>query len=136
MRICGVSSQTFGNLIYSNSIDNNILGKKSSRAVNMELQRITKIIKDEKLDCLENVDIILVHKKVKYKKKHKNVFYGMISSKDEGVPMHPDYTCPVLDSKGSLKKFKEWALSWDEAYAPESLSIFEKAFRMVHEGSV
>ena len=129
MRINFVSSPAFGNLIYGNAIDKNILGKKSARRINAELQRITKNIKDEKLDSLNNVDIILEHKK-------NGGFYGIISSKEEGIPMHPDYTCKIRNSKLSTDKFKEWALSWEKAYDPETLSIIELALNMIHGGAV
>ena len=129
MKKNSVSSTVFGNLIYGNAIDKNILGRKSARKINLELQRITKNIKDEKLDSLNNVDIILEHKK-------SAGFYGIISSKKEGIPMHPDYACKISDSKISTNKFKEWALSWNDAYAPESMSIFEKAFNMIGNDAV
>ena len=86
MRTDSISAQSFGTLIYGETINANILSKKSSRAVNMELQAITKYIKDEKLDSLKNVDVILEHKR-------KGGFYGVISSKKQGIPVNPDYTC-------------------------------------------
>ena len=126
MRIDSVSSQAFGALIYGSSIDKNILGRKSSRAVNAELQRITKNIKDEKLDSLKNVDIILEHRKnTKYVKN--GGFYGVISPKEQEIPMHPDYTCNIRDAKESLNEFKKWAMAWEESSDPDFLDVLHTA---------
>lgn len=129
MRTDSISAQSFGTLIYGETINANILSKKSSRAVNMELQAITKYIKDEKLDSLKNVDVILEHKR-------KGGFYGVISSKKQGIPVNPDYTCHVNDLKASMFNFKNWAMGWEKAFSPEQTDSWHKTISFIRNSLV
>ena len=124
MNISQVSSQSFGNLVYGYGIQKQILGKKSSRAINLKLQKITKQIKDEKLDSLNNVDIILNYEK-------SDGFYGIISSKKQGVPNNPSYRFDLNRSEGSMSNFVDWAKDWDSAYSPEEIDKLHKLLKYV-----
>jgi len=120
MRIDSVSSQSFGALIYGNSINSDILSRKPSRALMLELGKITQKIKAENLDALKNVDIILAHDSSKG-------FYGIISSKEQGIPYAKDGKRIVSSIKDSIDGFKKWANEWNEAYSPAILDRLHKA---------
>ena len=124
MNVTPLSSQSFGDLLYGNHIKDEILGKRSSRAINSKLQKITKQIKDEKLDYLKNVDIILNYDINKR-------FYCVISSKTQGIPNNPDNRCEINLLKDSVDNLKKWAKAWDLAFSPEEVNKLHKILNYV-----
>ena len=57
----------------------------------------------------ENVDIILQYNR-------NDGFYGVISSKTQGTPIHPYYRKFVSTKPKEFENFKKWVEMWDNAY--------------------
>ena len=62
------------------------------------------------------VDIILGTEKDF--KSDKDVFFGVISSKNQGTPNCPDYKCYLGKDKRSVLLFDKWVKGWNENYSP------------------
>ena len=103
-----------------------LLKRKPSREFKSELGSIERTIRKNNLHKKENVDIILNHDGSK--------FYGVISSKEQGVPSNPAYRCSVAKDKNSMSFFTDWVNVWDEAYSPEELKKYRDLMRFIKNG--
>ena len=108
--------QNFGNLYYSNSIVKKIGNKK----FNKELETIRSIIIENKFDKKRYVDIYLGHDE-------ERGFYGVISSKKQGVPNNPYSKAFISESKNIIKKFRAWLKQWNFDYSPKGIAEWKKA---------
>ena len=118
MKIVDVSvskKQNFGNLYYSNTI----VRKIGTPKFNRELAKIRTIITENKLDKKRYVDIYLGYDQEKG-------FYGVISSKKQGIPNNPDSKSYISTSKNSVRKFKEWLRQWNFDYSPKGIAQWVK----------
>ena len=93
------------------SIKKRLADKRCSRFP-QRLKEIKDVVKQNGFDKKENVDIILQYE-------GKNRFYAVISSKKQGVPMHPDYRCDISTESKSIEKFANWINEWNESYDPK-----------------
>ena len=102
-------SLNFEKLYNGYLVKENII-KPNNSTLKKELNSISKLIRKEDLHKKENVDIILQYTK-------ENGFYGVISSKTQGTPMHPSYKKSISKDKTVLDKFAEWVKCWDYMYS-------------------
>ena len=113
MKIFGNSNfnkQNFGNLYYTNTIVRKIGNPK----FNKELAKIRNVISENKFDRKRFVDLYLGHDDGKG-------FYGIISSKKQGIPNNSESKAFISLSKSSIKFFKEWLKQWNFDYSPRGL---------------
>src|SRR5574344_592190 len=86
----------FGTLYQSKELKQLQKNPEFMKSTGKELKTITNMIRKNNLHKAENVDIILSYNK-------EDKFYGVISSKEQGVPMGPAYKCPVSSKKNLFK---------------------------------
>lgn len=110
--------------LYRGGTIKQILSKKHSKKFETELRGVENSIRKKELHKKENVDIILNYNK-------QDGFYGIISSKAEGTPMHPLNKCPVAKNEESMNKFTKWVNDWNESYSPESLGRMNAVFEFI-----
>ena len=119
MNISAINSNVnFKNLYNGYTLDNRLEKKTSKKFLN-ELNGTRQAIKENGLDRLENVDIIL-------NVDNNDKFYGVISSKKEGVPNHPQAVCDISTKKKDINKFTKWAENWNYMYSREVLELLYK----------
>lgn len=115
------ASQSFGNLYYTNSI----VSKLGSSKFNKELSAIKDVISSNKFDKKRYVDIYLGHE-------DELGFFGIISSKKQGIPNNPYSRCPISTDAKSIKVFDMWLKLWNHDYSPKGLrewrELKKKAF--------
>lgn len=121
----GKKVQSFGKLEFGYSVLQSLSAKSVPVGFKKQLGEVVNIIKDNKFNKKRYVDIILEsergHKDGEYS------FYGVISSKKTGVPMHPFYRIKIDTTPDVVKQFKLWLETWDNMYSPE----FLKKYKMV-----
>ena len=118
MKILGNSNlnkQNFGNLYYTNTIVRKIGNPK----FNKELAKIRNVISENKFDRKRFVDLYLGHDEGKG-------FYGIISSKKQGIPNNPYSREFISLNKSSIKEFREWLKQWNFDYSPRGLKHWKK----------
>ena len=113
--------------LYRGGTITEILGKRHTKKFEAELNSVENLIKSNKLHKKENVDIILNYTK-------QDGFYGVISSKAEGVPMNPASRCSIGKSKESVNNFTSWVNGWNESYSPEVLQKMRDLMDFVKNG--
>lgn len=109
MRVEKTNSLNFGRLYNGYLVEENII-KPNNKMLKRELNSISRLIRKEKLHKVENVDIVLQYTK-------EDGFYGVISSKTEGTPMHPYYKQVISKDGIVLNKFVQWVKSWKNLYS-------------------
>ena len=82
-------------------------------------------IVSNKLDRKRNVDVILDYEKETDK------FYGVISSKKQGVPNIQGNSCYITENKRDISNFKKWVNAWNKAYSKKELEIKNKILSMI-----
>lgn len=73
-----------------------------SKINNNKFMNIKNAIVSNKLDRKRNVDVILDYEKETDK------FYGVISSKKQGVPNIQGNSCYITENKRDISNFKKW----------------------------
>lgn len=119
MNIGAVNSNLSFNKLYHGYTIEKKLEKNPSKKFLNELNSTEAIIKRNGLDRQENVDIILNYDK-------NDGFYGVISSKYEGVPNHPDALCKISKDPKDVDKFSKWVENWNDLYSKEVLELLNK----------
>ena len=109
MNIDKIDSLNFGKLYNGYLVKENII-KQNNNTLKKELNSISRLIRKENLHKTENVDIVLQYTK-------ENGFYGVISSKKQGTPMHPYYKHNISKDKTIINKFAEWTKFWEKMYS-------------------
>ena len=110
MQISKISTQhSFGEL-YVNVKPNEL----ESEAIASQLAEIKDVFKQNKFDKKRWVDVILNYNK-------EEGFYGVISSKEQGTPINPNYKHPISTDKKVIFSFKKWLNDWNHAYSPATL---------------
>ena len=102
-------SLNFGKLYNGHLVQVNIL-EPNNKILKKELDSVSRLIRKENLHKTKNVDIILQYTEEKG-------FYGVISSKTQGTPMHPCYWQPVPKDENTLDKFINWVKAWDKLFS-------------------
>ena len=105
-------SPNFGKLYNGKTIQKKIIETQNTRLLT-ELDKLTKAIKERKLDVSENVDIILQYN-------NREGFYGLISLKDKGVPYNnPAYKKKIVNMNNPvyLMNFENWYRTWEYVYS-------------------
>jgi len=97
----------FGRL-YKGYTVNEII-EKGDKQLKSEMNKVSRAIRKENLHKTKNVDILLQHNE-------RDGFYGVISSKKQGVPHSPFYKHPVSTDGGVMEKFSLWVKIWDKLY--------------------
>ena len=110
MQVNQVSSQSFGHVFNTKHVDRIA---RNNREFSQGLMNIRKILKDEQLDSLKYVDIILHHSE------EMGGFYGVISSKKQAVPNVDYYRLKIPSANDISGVFAKWARAWDYVYSPE-----------------
>ena len=123
MKIQTNNQPAFASLYRGGSVKN-ILKNNPTKEFKSELGSIERGIRKNNLHKKENVDVILGYTK-------QDGFYGIISSKEQGVPMNPSSECKVSKDKKSMNAFSEWVNAWDEAYDPKELEKFRKLMNFI-----
>ena len=108
MFINSIDSTNFGKLYTGYTIKKNIIEKNYKNLI-AKKDKIARAIRKENLHKAENVDIILQYRR-------NEGFYGVISSKTQGTPMHPYYRKFVSTKPKEFENFKKWVEMWDNAY--------------------
>lgn len=123
--ISNVSSQSTVNFtsLYVNQSALNFA--KSSKNNNVRFNNIKDIIKKKKLDKKRNVDIFLNYDK------NDDTFYGVISSKKQGVPNILGNSCNISENKKDVSNFNKWVNVWNRAYSKKELDMKKKIFSMI-----
>ena len=119
MNISAINSNVNFKNLYDGYTLENRLEKKTSKKFLNELNGTRQAIKENGLDRLENVDIIL-------NVDDEDKFYGVISSKKEGVPNHPQAVCEISTKEKDVNKFAKWAENWNDLYSKEVLELLNK----------
>ena len=119
MNISAINSNVNFKNLYDGYTLENRLEKKTSKKFLNELNGTRQAIKENGLDRLQNVDIIL-------NVDDNDKFYGVISSKAEGVPHHPQATCEISTKEKDVNKFTKWAENWNDLYSKEMLELLNK----------
>ena len=96
MQVHQLSTQSFRSVFVDNIIKNN-------NSLSSELDSIKSAIRAEGLDTLDYVDISINHSE------EMGGFYGIISSKKQGVPKNPAYRCRVSAKHSDIDVFISWA---------------------------
>ena len=108
MLVNSIDSTNFGKLYTGYTIKKNIIEKNYKNLI-AKKDKIARAIRKENLHKAENVDIILQYNR-------NDGFYGVISSKTQGTPMHPYYRKFVSTEPKEFENFKKWVEMWDNAY--------------------
>ena len=108
MLVNSIDSTNFGKLYTGYTIKKNIIEKNYKNLI-ANKDKIARAIRKENLHKDENVDIILQYRR-------NEGFYGVISSKKQGTPMHPLYCKDVSTKPKEIENFKKWVEMWDNAY--------------------
>ena len=120
------SRTSFGTLYRGGNVKA-LLKQGASKEFKSELRATERVIRNNNLHKKENVDVILGYTK-------EDGFYGVISSKEQGVPMNPASECKVSRDKGSVKHFSDWVEAWNQAYSPEELQKFRNLMNFIKSG--
>ena len=111
MKVNRISNGTsFGRLKLN--VDRELL---ESVPIKREFSKIRKIFQENGFSRKKNVDVIL-----SYDKKNRS-FIGIIDSKKQGIPNHPDYSHTVSSKKKDVDAFGKWLSEWDYMYSPKGL---------------
>lgn len=124
MQVHTIDNTNFKSL-YRGANINGELKKGVPKEFKSTLFGIERFARKNNLHKKENVDIFLNYSK------EENTFYGVISSKEQGVPMNPAYKCKVSAEKKSLADFLQWVNDWNEAYSPEELNNFRTLIKNI-----
>ena len=114
------NSITFGNLIIGESVTKKLRSKYHSNTFNYEYDKIEQILSMLDIDSKKNIDIILNYKP-------RDGFYGVVSSKTQGVPNNPAYKCPICPDYRSIGEFDKWVNMWNEAFSKVELKKMDKS---------
>lgn len=115
-KINNYKSPPFQGLIVSDSLN-----------ANKSFNQIKDIILKNKLDRKRNVDVILDYNNSTDK------FYGIISSKKQGIPENPANTCEISTDKKDISVFKKWVNEWNKAYSKKELELRAKILSMIEK---
>lgn len=96
-----------------------------SKINNSKFMNIKNAIVSNKLDRKRNIDVILDYEKETDK------FYGVISSKKQGVPNIQGNSCYITENKRDISNFKKWVNAWNKAYSKKELEIKNKILSMI-----
>ena len=115
MKIKNVSQhqQSFGDLVIN--IDLQKLKPESKEFVVSQIPKIKDVFAKNKFDKKRWTDVILTYDN------DNNRFYGIISSKKEGVPYNPHYKHAISTDKKVISSFKKWLNEWNHSYSPKVL---------------
>lgn len=113
---------SYGSLYRGSSIKS-IMKSHPSKKFKSQLGYIERGIRKNNLHKKENVDVILNY--------DGGEFYGVISSKEQGIPSNPAYRCFVKPDKESMGFLTEWVKAWDDAYSPEELQKYRRLMDMI-----
>ena len=129
MRVNGISNSTsFGRLKII--IDKDLL---IFAPIKKEFNQIRKIFKENGFSRKKNVDVLLDYDM------NNRSFIGIIESKKQGIPNHPDYKHKISPNKRDVKYFGEWLKTWDYMYSHKGLKEwenFKKRVAQIIESSV
>lgn len=114
MQVQKTNNISFGGLFHGDTI-NEAFKVKASKKFKTDLRKIEYLIRKNDLHKQPNVDILLHYSK-------DIGFYGIISSKKQGVPMCMGYTCKLDESPNAIKKFTDWVNAWNDLYSPQTLN--------------
>lgn len=123
------SDLSFGNLYTSPTLKKALKSNKNNKEFVQECNSIRRTIRKNQLHKKENVDIVLSYNK-------EDGFYGVISSKEQGIPNHPQASCKINREPSKIEKFKGWVNSWNEAYDPEELKKFHDLMEKIKSGEI
>jgi len=123
------SNLSFRNLYTSQTLKKTLKNNKKNVEFVKECNSIRNTIRKNNLHKKENVDVILSYNK-------EDGFYGLISSKEQGIPNHPQATCKINKEPSKIKKFTDWVDSWNEAYDPIELKKFHDLMEKIKSGEL
>ena len=127
------SNNSFGRLYLSSEIQEKLSNGAPQKFIR-QVDSITNLIRQNNLHRKKYVDIILSCDKYGLK--------GIISSKQEGIPMNPDAFMSINNPKKDIKEITNWVNSWNYSYSPKGLAehdnlmeIIEKAIKELYSKS-
>src|SRR5574344_103598 len=129
MQINQQNNVAFGTLYQSYELKQLQKNPKFMKTSGKDLKTITYMIRKNNLNKAKNVDIILNYN-------NEDKFYGIISSKKQGVPINPAYKCLVSSEKNMFNDFSNWLKDWNDAYSPKTLKIFQKLLKKIKNGNI
>lgn len=120
MQINRIDSQTsFRSMFVGKTIEDRLARPNCSKNFVDRFEKIKDVVKINGFAEKENVDIILNTDK-------EGKFFATISSKKEGVPMHPHNKCYISQNQKTIDKFVYWLEAWNDNYDPEMLDMINK----------
>ena len=117
-------SVSFGHVEYADNIKKRLLSPHCSSAFKYDLDNVESVLCMLGADSKEYVDVIIHHS-------FDEGFYGVISSKKQGIPINPAYKCKISNKTEDISKFDTWLDAWNEAYSPKALEGFRKTLNLI-----